>query len=132
MPVPLPNGIRQRYPGPCTCADCARFVVIIDNVIGAEVVAVVVFKSFVRVTDCDVSVGRVACHLTHLEKKFEIHHIVDYDRTFPSPQRLPSVVHHIPGLKYAGFRTEAGGERAGGVDKNCVVTRQCLSLRPLP
>ncbi len=101
-------------------------IVIVHDVVAAEIAAEMVLESPVGVADRYVAVGRVACHLAHLEKQLKIHHIVDDDRTFPSPERLPSVVHHIPRLEDAGIGAEARREGSGSVHQNGVISGDML------
>ena len=97
--------------------------------IGAEIIPIVILQGLVGVADGDIPVSRVTCHLAHLEKQFEIHHIIYNDRAFPTSFGLPTVVYDIPGLKDAGCRAETGGKGIGSVDKNLVIARDILQAQ---
>ena len=123
---PCPTAFVCYALGCAAAANLTCLVIIVHNVVGSHILAVMVLHSLVGVADCNVAVGRVTGHFAHFEKEFEVHHIVDDDRAFPTSLSLPAVSHNIPGLDDAGIRTEAGCEGFRGVHKYCVIARDVL------
>ena len=97
------------------------FRVEIHYMICAEVFAIVVLQSLVCMADGNVPEGRICSHAADLEEQFEVHHIVNDDRTFPSLLGLPSLCSHVPRLYDASSRTKACRERSGCIYQDCVV-----------
>ena len=63
---------------------------------------------------------RVAGQTRRFEHQFQIHHVVNDNRTFPTPFRLPSTF-HIPRLDNPCHRTEAGGQGTGSLNNHLLI-----------
>ena len=74
---------------------------------------------------------RVAGQTRRFEHQFQIHHVVNDNRTFPTPFRLPSAF-HIPRLDNPGSRTEAGRQRLGSLHHHIFIRRRPCQSQAIP